>query len=47
MFTTRSVHDAITERSPAYAILAIDSEDRFRDYAQANATPTGAYNGSP
>ena len=35
MFTTKSVHDAITERSPAYAILAIDSEDRFTDFIQA------------
>lgn len=48
MFATKSVHDAITERSPAYAILGIDSEDRFRDYVAARAAedPAG-YNVSP
>lgn len=47
MFTTRSVHDAITERSPAYAILGIDSEDRFRDYDQAAEVGVLSYNASP
>jgi hypothetical protein len=39
--------DAITERSPAYAILAIDSEDRFRDFDEAAVSSTGAFNYSP
>jgi hypothetical protein len=47
MFATKSVHDAVTERSPAYAILAIDSEDRYRDYLAARVTGEGAYNASP
>lgn len=40
-------HNAVTERSPAYAILAIDSEDRFTDYNQQVSTASGDYNGSP
>lgn len=47
MFTTRSVHDAITERSPAYAILGIDSEDRFRNYDEAAEAGVTTYNASP
>ena len=47
MFTTRGIHDAITERSPAYAILGIDSEDRFKDYDDAAASRPAQYNGSP
>jgi len=49
MFATKSMHDAVTERSPSYAILAIDSEDRFKDYTDERntlANPTG-YNVSP
>jgi hypothetical protein len=48
MFATKALHDAVTERSPAYAILAIDSEDRFRDYDDAHATVASiGYNSSP
>jgi len=49
MFATKSVHDAVTERSPAYAILAIDSEDRFKDYIAARTAGDtfGTYNNSP
>lgn len=47
MFATKSLHDAVTERSPAYAILAIDSEDRFANWEQGAATAPGDYNGSP
>ena len=39
----------MTERSPAYAILAIDSEDRFKDYVAARTAGDtfGTYNNSP
>jgi len=37
----------MTERSPAYAILAIDSEDRFRTYEEQRASTVGSYNDSP
>ena len=47
MFATKSMHDAVTERSPSYAILAIDSEDRFKDYDEARGTTEGDYNSSP
>lgn len=47
MFATKSVHDAVTERSPAYAILAIDSEDRFKDYPASLLVTPGGYNDSP
>lgn len=47
MFATKSLHDAVTERSPSYAILAIDSEDRFANWEQGAATAAGDYNGSP
>lgn len=51
MFATKSLHDAMTERSPAYAILAIDSEDRFKDFVQARTatagTAAGKFNRSP
>jgi len=48
MFKIRSEADAVTERSPAYAILAIDSEDRFKNYDVAHTTlAVGGYNASP
>ena len=47
MFQVRGEHSAMTERSPAYAILAIDSEDRFKDYAEQRAATAGSYNFSP
>ena len=37
----------MTERSPSYAILAIDSEDRFKDYTQQNSSAIFGYNDSP
>jgi hypothetical protein len=47
MFSVRGVKDAVTERSPAYAILGIDSEDRFKDYVEARAATLDTYNSSP
>jgi hypothetical protein len=47
MFNIRGEHSAMTERSPAYAILAIDSEDRFKDYEEARLATSGSYNFSP
>ena len=47
MFATKSMHDAVTERSPSYAILGIDSEDRFKDYPDSLAVSSGGYNNSP
>lgn len=48
MFATKSMHDAVTERSPSYAILAIDSEDRFEDYTEMRTNLiTNSYNSSP
>jgi hypothetical protein len=47
MFQVRGEHHAVTERSPAYAILAIDSEDRFKDYPESLTVATGGYNDSP
>jgi hypothetical protein len=47
MFNIRGEHSAMTERSPAYAILAIDSEDRFRDYTESLAAAVGGFNDSP
>jgi hypothetical protein len=47
MFATKSLRDAVTERSSAYAILAIDSEDRFRNYDQNAEATSSTYNGSP
>jgi hypothetical protein len=47
MFANKSLHDAMTERSPAYAILGVDSEDRFRDYEAARAATGDDYNSSP
>lgn len=47
MFAVKSMTDAMTERSPAYAILAIDSEDRFKDYTEARAATSDSYNSSP
>lgn len=47
MFTTKSIHDAMTERSPSYAILGIDSEDRFKNYTEQRASTLGGYNDSP
>ena len=40
--------DAETIRMPSYAILGIDSEDRFKDYAEARAVIDGtSFNNSP
>lgn len=47
MFNIRGEHSAVTERSPAYAVLAIDSEDRFKDYPESLSSGTGGYNDSP
>jgi len=47
MFKIRSEADAVTERSPAYAILAIDSEDRFKSYVESRAATGTSYNNSP
>jgi hypothetical protein len=47
MFATAGSRDTMTERSPAYAILAIDSEDRFRTYEDQRASSVGSYNDSP
>ena len=47
MFATKSIHDATTERSPSYAILGIDSEDRFKSYTEQRASSLGGYNDSP
>ena len=47
MFSARSLKDAVTERSPAYAILAIDSEDRFKNYEEQRASINSDYNSSP
>ena len=47
MFKIRSEDDASTARSPAYAILAIDSEDRFKSYVEARAATGSSYNNSP
>jgi hypothetical protein len=47
MFATKSLHDAMTERSPSYAILGIDSEDRFKSYTEQRASTVGGYNDSP
>ena len=47
MFKIRSEADAVTERSPAYAILAIDSEDRFKNYVEQRLSVDGGYNDSP
>lgn len=46
MFVTHKT-DAMTERSPAYAILAIDSEDRFKNYVEQRNSSVGSYNDSP
>lgn len=47
MFVTHKTDAAMTERSPAYAILAIDSEDRFRTYDDQRNSTVGSYNDSP
>lgn len=47
MFAAKSMSDATTERSPSYAILGIDSEDRFRNYDIQRASTVGSYNDSP
>ena len=47
MFKVRSEADAMTERSPAYAILAIDSEDRFKSYDEARVSVLKGYNDTP
>lgn len=47
MFKVRSENDAMTERSPAYAILAIDSEDRFKNYEEARLSVLKGYNDTP
>jgi hypothetical protein len=47
MFAVKSMHDAVTERSPSYAILGIDSEDRFRNYDDAAGSGISTYNASP
>ncbi len=38
--------DATTSRPSSSAILAIDSEDRFKDYIQSRAATEGSYNSS-
>jgi hypothetical protein len=45
MFSIKGVHDAMTERSPSYAILAIDSEDRFKDYEEQRRVLAGPISG--
>lgn len=49
MFAVKSMTDATTERSPSYAILGIDSEDRFKNYTDQRNTLalTSGYNVSP
>jgi len=39
--------DAETIRMPSYAILGIDSEDRFKDYTEARAVTSTSFNRSP
>jgi len=46
VFSSRSLSAAETARSPAYALLAVDSEDRFRNYTQAAASNALSYNAS-
>jgi hypothetical protein len=47
MFAIKGMKDATTSRPAASAILAIDSEDRFKDYPESLTVTTGAYNDSP
>lgn len=44
MFSTK---DATTVRPASNALLAIDSEDRFKDYVEARNSSPGGYNSSP
>lgn len=46
-FSSRSLNSAETQRSPAYALLAVDSEDRFRNYDVAAEVGIDGYNSSP
>jgi hypothetical protein len=47
MFAIKGMKDATTSRPASSAILAIDSEDRFKDYVVARAAGDIGYNNSP
>ena len=47
MFASKGFRDATTSRPSSSAILAIDSEDRFKDFIQARSASLASYNASP